>query len=114
MQLRQTTRQFADNIASTTEAASCPEASALAKAIYAPYLVYVAKYGIYESSQLGYQLGALEFTHEDLSDTINALSLSVAKIMDYAEEANKRCKLFSEGCAYPLLVKAYNVIGIFN
>lgn len=115
MELKQTTRQFAlnlNNVLETTpqqDRVPDDKAQGLARAVYAPYIPYISKYGIYESSHLGQQLNALEFAHEDLSDTISALSLSVAKVMDYANEANKRCKLFTEGCAYPSLVKAFNV-----
>ncbi|XP_058793397.1 conserved oligomeric Golgi complex subunit 7 isoform X2 [Phymastichus coffea] len=113
MELKQITRQFAVNLSAITETASLeriadPNILILAQTIYAPYIPYIAKYGIYESSHLSQQLNSLELAHDDLSDTINALSLSVAKIMDYASEANKRCMVFTDGCAYPSLVKAFN------
>lgn len=115
IELKQMTRQFTVNLSSVLETAPQQEriaddkAQSLARAVYAPYIPYIIKYGIYESSHLSQQLNALEFAHDDLSDTISALSLSVSKVMDYANEANKRCKLFTEGCAYPSLVKAFNV-----
>ncbi|XP_008202373.1 conserved oligomeric Golgi complex subunit 7 isoform X1 [Nasonia vitripennis] len=114
MELKQMTRQFAVSLSSVLDTAPQQEriaddkAQGLARAVYAPFIPYINKYGIYESSHLGQQLNALEFAQEDLSDTISALSLSVSKVMDYANEANKRCKLFTEGCAYPSLVKAFN------
>lgn len=116
MELKQTTRQFAVNLdgsiaqqQNSSQVVTGEKCLGLAQAIYEPYVPYVAKYGIYEGSQLGQQLNGLELAHDDLSDTISALSLSLSKIMDYANEANKRCKLFTEGCAYPALVKTYNV-----
>ncbi|KAL7290045.1 hypothetical protein TKK_0015774 [Trichogramma kaykai] len=108
MQLRQNTCQFADNLASTNGVSMCSKFLELARAIHSPYIGYIAKYSIYETSKLTYYLGTLEFSFNDSSDTINALSLSVSKILEYAKEANERCKLFSEGCAYPGLIKAYN------
>ncbi|XP_014209345.1 conserved oligomeric Golgi complex subunit 7 isoform X2 [Copidosoma floridanum] len=115
LELKQTSRQFAANLQSAMDARAeritnddSDKLSALARAIYAAYVPYVAKYGIYEAAHLNQQLNSLGFNHEDLSDIISTLSLSVPKAMGYADEANERCKLFTEGCGYPGLVKALN------
>lgn len=81
----------------------------LAQAVYAPYVPYVAKYSTFETAQLEQHLQFLDRSHDDLSDTINSLSLSISRIMGYASEANKRCKLFTEGCGYPGLLQSLNV-----
>ncbi|KAI4489402.1 hypothetical protein M0802_011157 [Mischocyttarus mexicanus] len=83
--------------------------TSLAQAIYAPYVSYVMKYKTYEVSQLEQQLQSLDLLHDDLSDTINSLSLSISRVIAYAHEANKRCKLFTDGCGYPGLLKALNI-----
>ncbi|KAJ8667096.1 hypothetical protein QAD02_008758, partial [Eretmocerus hayati] len=120
MELKQSSRQFATSLNSAVDSASSSipstdrptndEMLKLARAIYLPYQNYVSKYGIYEASHLGQQLNSLELVHDDLSDSINALGLSVPKIIGWSNEANQRCKLFSEGCAYPGLVKAFNTL----
>ena len=114
LELKQTTRYFAVNLNNAVEVSSqgklnVQKLEALAQAIYAPYVPYVTKYSTYESAQLLQQLNSLEFIHDDLSDTINSLSLSINRVIDYANEANKRCKIFTDGCGYPGLLKALNV-----
>lgn len=114
LELKQITRHFAVNLNNAVENSNQGKTSEaklenLAKAIYAPYVPYVMKYSTYESSQLVQQLNSIEFLHDDLSDTINSLSLSISRVIDYANEANKRCKLFTDGCGYPGLLKALNV-----
>lgn len=114
LELKQMTRHFAVNLSGAVDTSirgKLPTGKllSLAQAIYAPYVPYVAKYNTFETAQLGEQLQFLDRSHDDLSDTINALSLSISRIMGYANEANKRCKLFTEGCGYPGLLHSLNV-----
>lgn len=114
LELKQTTRHFAVNLNNAIDVSSngklpVAKLESLAQAIYAPYVPYITKYNTYESAQLNQQLNSLECIHDDLSDTINSLSLSISRVIDYANEANKRCKLFTDGCGYPGLLKALNV-----
>ncbi|XP_078039653.1 conserved oligomeric Golgi complex subunit 7 isoform X2 [Augochlora pura] len=111
LELKQITRHFAVNLhgaIDTSSQAKLPNQKllSLAQAIYAPYIPYVVRYNVYETAQLDHQLRSMEFTQDDLSETINALSLSISRIMEYANEANKRCKLFTDGCGYPGLLKS--------
>ncbi|XP_017882921.2 conserved oligomeric Golgi complex subunit 7-like, partial [Ceratina calcarata] len=111
LELKQITRHFAVNLQGAIETSSHGKLQnqkllSLAQAIYAPYVPHVTKYNIYETAQLESQLQSMKSTHDDLSDTINVLSLSISRIMEYANEANKRCKLFTEGCGYPGLLKS--------
>lgn len=130
LELKQLTRHFAVNISGAIETLSLTKSVnrnvlnnettantktfnqyiiSLAQAIYAPYVPYVMKYKTYEVAQLEQQLQSLDLLHDDLSDTINSLSLSISRVIGYAHEANKRCKLFTDGCGYPGLLKALNV-----
>lgn len=111
LELKQTTRHFAVNLTSTTELSSKLKVPndkflLLAKAIYKPYVIYIKKYSTYETAQLLQQLGTIESDQDDLSDTINSFGLSISRVIEYANEANKRCKLFTDGCGYPDLVKS--------
>ncbi|OAD53599.1 Conserved oligomeric Golgi complex subunit 7, partial [Eufriesea mexicana] len=111
LELKQITRHFAVNLQSAVEISSQgklqnPKLLSLAQAVYAPYVPYVTKYNVYETAQLEHQLQSISFAQDDLSDTINALSLSISRVMEYANEANKRCKLFTDGCSYPGLLKS--------
>lgn len=132
LELKQLTRHFAVNISGAIETLSSTKSVnrnvtnnetnmsdkntfnqyviSLAQAVYAPYVPYVMKYKTYEVAQLEQQLQSLELSQDDLSDTINSLSLSISRVIGYAHEANKRCKLFTDGCGYPGLLKALNVI----
>ncbi|XP_043460976.1 conserved oligomeric Golgi complex subunit 7 isoform X2 [Leptopilina heterotoma] len=116
MELKQITRHFTVNLQGAIEISQNKiqeqKMLHLAQAIYMPYVPYVTKYSIYENAQLGQQLNSLDCIHDDLSETINYLSLSISRILDYANEANKRCKIFTEGCGYPGLLKSLN--GYFN
>lgn len=115
LELKQMTRHFAVNLNSAIETSQRGRSQSekllpLAQATYAPYVPYVAKYSTFETAQLEQQqLQFLDRTHDDLSDTINSLSLSISRIMGHANEANKRCKLFTEGCGYPGLLQSLNV-----
>lgn len=114
LELKQMTRHFAVNLSGAIETSlrgklQNEKLLLLAQAIYAPYVPYVAKYSTFEVAQLEQQLQFLDRSYDDLSDTINSLSLSISRIMGYANEANKRCKLFTEGCGYPGLLKSLNV-----
>lgn len=114
LELKQITKHFAVNLQSAVEISSQgkmlnPKLLSLAQAVYAPYVPYVTKYNVYETSQLEHQLQSISFAQDDLSDTINALSLSISRVMEYANEANKRCKLFTDGCSYPGLLKSLTV-----
>ncbi|XP_012250674.2 conserved oligomeric Golgi complex subunit 7 [Athalia rosae] len=80
----------------------------LAQAVYAPYVPYISKYSVYESAKLNHEIETLDCIYDDLSDTINALSLSISRAIDNANSANRRCKLFTAGCGYPGLLKALN------
>lgn len=115
LELKQITRHFAVNLQGAIETSShgksqTPKLLALAQAIYAPYVPYVTKYNIYETAQLEHQLQSIDSVQDDLSDTINNLSLSLSRVMEYANEANKRCKLFTDGCGYPSVLKSLTVI----
>jgi len=114
LELKQMTRHFAVNLNGAIETSQRGKSHnekllSLAKATYAPYVPYVAKYSTFETAQLSQQLQFLDRSHDDLSDTINSLSLSISRIIGYANEANKRCKLFTEGCGYPGLLHSLNV-----
>lgn len=114
MEIKQVTKHFALNLNNAIDSAAgnkVPEKKmlSLAQATYVSYVPFVAKYAVYETVQLNQQLNALQFNNEDLGESINLLSLSIAKVMDYANEANKRCIVFTEGCGYPGLLKALTV-----
>jgi len=114
LELKQITRHFAVNLSGAIETSfrgklQNEKLLSLAQAVYAPYVPYVAKYSTFETAQLGQHLQFLDCSHDDLSDTINSLSLSISRIMGYASEANKRCKVFTEGCGYPGLLQSLNV-----
>ncbi|KOX76079.1 Conserved oligomeric Golgi complex subunit 7 [Melipona quadrifasciata] len=111
LELKQITRHFALNLQGAIETSSHGKLQnlkllSLAQAIYAPYVPYVTKYNIYETAQLEHQLQSMGSPQDDLSDTINILSLSISRVMEYANEANKRCKVFTDGCGYPGLLKS--------
>ncbi|XP_015429189.1 PREDICTED: conserved oligomeric Golgi complex subunit 7 [Dufourea novaeangliae] len=113
LELKQITRHFAVNLHGAIEASlhgkiQNSKLLSLAQAIYAPYVPYVVRYNVYETAQLEHQIRSMDFAQDDLSETINALSLSISRIMEYANEANKRCKLFTDGCGYPGLLKSLN------
>lgn len=114
LELKQMTRHFAVNLNGAIETSHRGKTQSekllfLAQAIYIPYVPYIAKYSTFETAQLEHQLQFLDRSHDDLSDTINSLSLSISRIMGYANEANKRCKLFTEGCGYSGLLQSLNV-----
>nr|XP_031848490.1 conserved oligomeric Golgi complex subunit 7-like isoform X2 [Nomia melanderi] len=113
LELKQITRHFAVNLYGAIDASlqgklHNQKLLALAQAIYAPYVPYIVRYNVYETAQLEHQLRSMDFAQDDLSETINSLSLSISRIMEYANEANKRCKLFTDGCGYPGLLKSLN------
>lgn len=113
LELKQITRHFAVHLSGAIDASPHAKVSnqkllLLAQAIYAPYVPHVMKYNVYETAQLEQQLQFMNSTQEDLSDTINMLSLSISRVMGYANEANRRCKLFTDGCGYPGLLKSLN------
>ncbi|CAL7939223.1 unnamed protein product [Xylocopa violacea] len=111
LELKQITKHFAVNLQGAIETSTHGKLQnqkllSLAQAIYAPYVPYVMKYNVYETAQLEHQLQSISSVQDDLSDTINTLSLSIARVMEYANEAHKRCKLFTDGCGYPSLLKS--------
>lgn len=106
---KSTNRNVANAVTATDMKAFNQSLMSLAQAIYTPYIPYVMKYKVYEVAQLEHQLQSLDMLHDDLSDTINSLSLSISRVMGYSHEANKRCQLFTDGCGYPGLLKALNV-----
>ncbi|XP_011299070.1 conserved oligomeric Golgi complex subunit 7 isoform X1 [Fopius arisanus] len=113
IELKKITQNFARNLNASLEISpihlkSEDKLLALAQSIYSPYVVPVSKYSTYESGQLSENLSSIETNHESLSDTINSLSLSVSRAIDHANQANKRCKLFTESCGYPGLLKSLN------
>lgn len=119
LELKQITKHFAINLQGVIETSSHGKFQnskllSLAQAIYAPYVTYVVKYNIYETAQLEHQLQSMGSAQDDLSDTINILSLSISRVMEYANEANKRCKLFTDGCGYPGLLKSLIVCYFIN
>lgn len=114
LELKQITKHFALNLQGAIETSSHGKLQnlkllSLAQAIYAPYVPYVTKYNIYETAQLEHQLQSMGSPQDDLSDTINVLSLSISRVMEYANEANKRCKVFTDGCGYSGLLKSLTV-----
>lgn len=114
LELKQMTKHFAVNLNGAIETSlrgklQSEKLLLLAQAVYAPYVPYVAKYSMFETAQLEQQLQFLDHSYDDLSDTINSLSLSISRVMGYANEANKRCKFFTEGCGYSGLLHSLNV-----
>lgn len=117
LELKGCTDRFAANLSSAIEQQNNSQQKSLdaskllplAKAIYSPYLAHIVKYSSLEGAMLSQQLGNLELTKDDLGDTVSALSLNIFRVMECAEEANKRCKLFTEGYGYPGLFKALDV-----
>lgn len=113
--LKENAREFAVNLNGAIEASSQGKTLnqdsllLLAEAIYSPYVSYVTKYSVYETSTLVHELQVIDCIRDDLSDTINALSLSISRAIDNANSANGRCKIFTAGCGYPGLLKALNV-----
>lgn len=113
--LKENAKEFAVNLNGAIEASSQGKSSSqsslvmLAESIYAPYVSFVGKYSVYEKAKLANELESLDCIRDDLSDTINSLSLSISRAIDNANGANNRCKTFTAGCGYPGLLKALNV-----
>jgi len=113
-ELKQMTKYFATNLNGAIETSlrgklQNEKLLSLAQAVYAPYVPYIAKYNTFQTAQLEHHLQFWHHSYDDLSDTINSLSLSISRIMGYASDANKQCKLFTEGCGYPGLLQSLNV-----
>ncbi|XP_054278876.1 conserved oligomeric Golgi complex subunit 7 [Macrosteles quadrilineatus] len=110
IELKQLTDSFAHNlqsaITSQGKADSWPK---VAKAIYAPYIPYVTKYATFEEQHICQQLSTLKVSKDDLMDSVQGLGQSITSASSIAGEALKRCLQFSEGTAYPGLVKALQV-----
>ncbi|XP_046623336.1 conserved oligomeric Golgi complex subunit 7 [Neodiprion virginianus] len=110
--LKENAREFAVNLNGAIETSSQGKVLnqnslfLLAEAIFAPYVSYIGKYSVYETAKLSHELQALDCIHDDLSDTINSLSLSMSRAIDNAHSANGRCKIFTAGCGYPGLLNA--------
>lgn len=110
IELKDITKHFVINLKGLLDNVTKENKLSLAQALYTPFITYTAKYGVYENSNLSQQLNVLQISHDELSDTVSSLSISVSKVMEYANKAYDRCKQFTEGCAYPSFVKTINVI----
>ncbi|KAF7991452.1 hypothetical protein HCN44_008764 [Aphidius gifuensis] len=116
IELKQITRHFAVNLNGSIDMSFKKKVNnekkllQLAKAIYQPYVVYVKKYNTYETEYLTQQVDTIDDNHDDLSDTINSLSMSISKIIEYANDAYKRCKLFTDNCAYQKLIISIDIL----
>lgn len=61
---------------------------------------YVNKYAGYEQATLMKQLSSINCMKEELSDTVQALGLSIPSVNDAAREAKIRCQEITENCGY--------------
>uniref|UniRef100_A0A1B6JSV6 Conserved oligomeric Golgi complex subunit 7 n=2 Tax=Homalodisca liturata TaxID=320908 RepID=A0A1B6JSV6_9HEMI len=110
MELKQLTATFAHNLHSAiTSQGKTDSWPKIAKAIYAPYIPYVAKYASLEEQHLSQQLTALKVSKDDLMDSVQGLGQSIASASSIAGEALKRCLHFTEGTGFCGLVRALQV-----
>lgn len=58
------------------------------------------KYAGYEQAVLMKSLSSINYVKEELSDTIQALGLSIPSVVDSVREAKKRCREITEDCGY--------------
>lgn len=72
----------------------------LQRAIYSHMIPYMNKYAGYEQASLMKQLSSINCIKYELSDTIQALGLSIPSVIDAAVEAKKRCEELTESCGY--------------
>ncbi|KAI4458067.1 conserved oligomeric golgi complex component 7 [Holotrichia oblita] len=74
--------------------------------IYSPLVPYVSNYVVYEQVNLSQKLAHIKCVKEELSDTIQALGLTIPSVMDLAREAKRRCEEITENCGYCGFLKA--------
>lgn len=74
--------------------------------IYSPLVPYVSNYVVYEQVNLSQKLAHIKCVKEELSDTIQALGLTIPSVMDLAGEAKRRCEEITENCGYCGFLKA--------
>lgn len=68
--------------------------------IYAPFTQYVTKYAAYQQAYLIQKLSNVKCIKEDISDTIQALGMSIPTIFDLTRTAKKQCMDITENCGY--------------
>lgn len=78
----------------------------LLEVVYGPLVPYISNYGTYELKILGKKFSGTKFIMDELSDTIQALNLSLPLIMDLARDAKRRCTDITENYGYCGLLKA--------
>uniref|UniRef100_A0A1B6DV36 Conserved oligomeric Golgi complex subunit 7 n=1 Tax=Clastoptera arizonana TaxID=38151 RepID=A0A1B6DV36_9HEMI len=108
MELKEVTKSFESNLQPVvhSQGKDIEGWKKLLSAIYSPYSPYISKYETFEKSYMQNQLLALKVTRDDLMDTVQGLSQSISSVISIANEAKKRCLQFTEGVAFPGLVKA--------
>lgn len=72
----------------------------LQKTIYFHMIAYISKYAGYEQATLMKQLSTLNCMKDELSDTVQALGLSIPSVIDFARDAKKRCQEVTENTGY--------------
>ncbi|XP_071949491.1 conserved oligomeric Golgi complex subunit 7-like [Antedon mediterranea] len=102
IELKKTTDRFAKNIDSaitTSKKDSCLglEEFELVRAIYLPYLPYLARYGALEEEYLSQELSCLQLEKRDLIDCAQLLSNSVTNIFKLTNDAVDRCMILTNG-----------------
>ncbi|XP_017783413.1 PREDICTED: conserved oligomeric Golgi complex subunit 7 [Nicrophorus vespilloides] len=100
-EIKDVIKQFANNILNIIQNLVNPDKYfPLMKAIYSPLVIYFSKYSSYESAHLTEKLTAMSCMKEELSETIQALGLSIPALIDLAVEAKKRCREITEDCGH--------------
>lgn len=109
-EIKQTMQQFAKNLGALadikTKSKDNKHILPLLEAVYRPFATYVSKYSSFEQKHLIQKLSEFNFVKDELTDTIQALNLSIPTIMDIAREAKKRCEDITENCGYCGLLTA--------
>ncbi|XP_974190.1 conserved oligomeric Golgi complex subunit 7 [Tribolium castaneum] len=104
-EIKQITQQFADNLTDVINQSpggklAHDKCLLLLQAVYNHLIPYTSKYAAYEQAHLMKKLSAINCMKEELSDTIQALGLSIPQIIDIARDAKKRCQKITENCGY--------------
>ncbi|XP_060524695.1 conserved oligomeric Golgi complex subunit 7 [Cylas formicarius] len=109
-EVKEVTTQFSENMLEKTIGIEPTKIQNLLRAIFAHLVNYISNYAAYEQAHLNKQLGSINCMKEELSDTIQALGLSVSVIIDYARDAKKRCFEVTEQygiCGLLVALRAY-------
>ncbi|XP_067003846.1 conserved oligomeric Golgi complex subunit 7 [Anabrus simplex] len=112
MEMKQLTKHFAGSLQVAIESTSQAKPVnkelilTLARAVYSPYIPYIAKYATYEQQFMSQQLSSIQCNKDDLMDTIQGLGQSVPRAMSVIMDANDRCMKFTESCGYCGFLKA--------